>query len=110
MCSEETKQGTRRQFKEALQALALNAESQVKCTEPGDVPVEIVEDYSHWSRVFKTYFSGDLDSDKTTSIDELRNLVEALPDAIFTSKTNIDSMQQFFFQNSLSLNIVVFCK
>lgn len=89
----ELMQGIEKQFKEALQALAVSPEDQVKFTEPGDVPEEIIDDYLLWANSYKNHFNAKLDANIVHEITELEKLVDTLPETVFRD-TNIDSMKQ----------------
>lgn len=43
--SADPKNGIKKLFKDALLSLAIGPEEQVRVTEPGDVPLELIEDY-----------------------------------------------------------------
>ncbi|MBQ4834797.1 hypothetical protein [Pseudoalteromonas luteoviolacea] len=91
MSDENQRNGIKKQFREALQVLAVDAASQVKCTEPGDVPVEICEDYLHWSEVYISTFSRELSEHKIKEIKALFLAVNELTENAFCD-TNMESM------------------
>ena len=82
-----------RVFKEALQALSISAEAQVQCTEPGDVPEELINDYHFIYDTFLNRFQETLSPATVEHIKELDKALDALPDSVF-QETNLLSMQQ----------------
>ncbi|KJY78283.1 hypothetical protein [Vibrio nigripulchritudo] len=91
MNDELRKFGIEKQFKEALQALAIDAHSQVECTSPGDVPIELCEDYLLWNESYIELFSNEISPKAVDLIKELKALVDDLPDSAFQD-TNLESM------------------
>jgi len=91
MDDESTKLGIEKQFKEALQALAIDAHSQVECTSPGDVPIELCEDYLLWNESYVKLFSNEISPKAIELIQELKVLVDDLPEIAFQD-TNLDSV------------------
>ena len=86
-------QGIERQFRDALLVLAANADDQVRCTEPGDVPEEVVDDFLLWGRSYRQQFNAHLSEQVKEKLDELLSLVDCIPDSAFR-ETNLLSMQQ----------------
>ena len=86
-------QGIENNFKDALQVLAANAVDQVRCTEPGDVPEEVVDDFLLWGRLYRQQFNADLSERVKEKLDELLTLVDGIPESAFR-ETNLLSMQQ----------------
>ena len=86
------KNGIKKQFNDALQALAASAVEQVEFTEPGDVPEEIIDDYLLWADSYRTHLSDTLNSEITKEILELEFLVNKLPESVFND-TNLESMK-----------------
>ncbi|WDD99289.1 hypothetical protein [Thalassomonas actiniarum] len=93
MSESEIKYGIQKQFREALQALAVSPELQVEFTGPCDVPVEIIEDYLLWCGSYKNYFKDELSNQIVEEITDLGYWVDKMPDTVFRD-TNIESMQQ----------------
>jgi len=86
-------QGIERQFRDALLVLAANADDQVRCTEPGDVPEEVVDDFLLWGRLYRQQFNAHLSEQAKEKLDELLGMVDDIPDSAF-QETNLLSMQQ----------------
>lgn len=95
--SDKEKKGIEKLFRDALLSLAIGAEEQVRVTEPGDVPVELIEDYLTWSESFVMHFESELDVDVTAAIMAFREVVDGLPETVFC-ETNLASMQQSEWQ------------
>jgi len=89
----DTKAGIQKLFMDSLQALAIDADLQLKCTEPGDVPEEISEDYLTWAESYISYFSNELSSVQVDDIRKLYCMVMQLPDSAFCD-TNLESMDR----------------
>ena len=87
------KQYCEKMFKDALVSLAIDAEEQVRITEPGDVPFEIIDDYLSWSEYYLKNFESQQKPDVVSSIKQLREAVENLPESVFC-KDNLTSMKQ----------------
>jgi hypothetical protein len=90
---DDTKKGIEKLFRDALRSLAIEPEEQVRVTEPGDVPVELIEDYLTWSGSFVNHFKSELGADTASAIMELREAVDGLPETVFR-ETNLSPMQQ----------------
>ena len=91
--SNDQKHGIENLFKDALRSLAITPEEQVRVTEPGDVPLELIEDYLTWSVSFVIHFKSELETHVISAIMELREAVDCLPESVFC-ETNLSSMQQ----------------
>jgi len=80
-------------FREALQVLAITPEQQVECTIPGDVPVDIMEDFLHWGNAYSLSDPEVINPDLKADIEEITKMLHNLPDSVFCID-NLQSMQQ----------------
>ena len=78
----------------ALQALAIKPEEQVKVLEPGDVPVEMCEDYLYSSTAYQQWFEHELDAETVDDIKRLTSMIETLPDTAFPQDSNLSAMER----------------
>ena len=94
-------------FQESLLALAAEPEEQLRITEPGDVPVDISEDYRLWSSKYLEYFSSEIDPETKKLVEDLLERVVHLPASAFADD-NLVSMRQPAWQplRDLAKNLV----
>ncbi len=86
------KNNIEKQFRMALQVLAIKPDEQVRALEPGDVPVEMCEDYLYYSTAYQQWFEHELDAETVDAIKRLTSKIEALPDTAFPQDSNLSAM------------------
>ena len=72
-----------RELRDALQTLALPAREQIRVTQPGEVTVELYEDFTTYSRAFLEIAGTEVTDAKRASLEAVRNALESIPNEDF---------------------------
>lgn len=79
----ETIEGIEREFRYAIQALALSSAVQIRVLSPGDINTELYEDFIHYYPLFLQTTRTPLNQRQKEILDELDQKLAALPQEYF---------------------------
>ncbi len=79
----ETVVGIEREFRYAIQALALPPTEQIRVLSPGDIYTELYEEFVHWYPLFLQRTTTPLSQKQKKTLDGLAQKLSALPDECF---------------------------
>ncbi len=79
----ETINGIEREFRYAIQALALPSDQQIRVLSPGDINTELYEDFKHWYPLFLQTARTPLSQPQKEILAELAQKLDSLPDEVF---------------------------